>query len=80
MYKIIQINSQSNMIVAHVKLNKKYYCVGDDGQTVLIFNSNKSGDIISWVEVAKFENKTLKDVVCNKSTFRTSLKIGQIMS
>ena len=80
MYKIIQIQTQSNMIVAHIKLNKRYYCVGDDGYSVMIFNSDEHGKITSWIEIARFEGKMLKDVVRNKSSFRTSLKIGQKMS
>jgi hypothetical protein len=80
MYKIIQIQTQSNMIVAHIKLNKRYYCVGDDGYSVMIFNSDEHGKITSWIEIARFEGKMLKDVVRDKSSFRTSLRIGQKMS
>jgi len=80
MYKIMQIQTQSNMIVAHIKLNKRYYCVGDDGYSVMIFNSDEHGKITSWIEIARFEGKMLKDVVRDKSSFRTSLKIGQKMS
>ena len=80
MYKIIQIQQQSNMIVAHIKLNDKYYCVGDDGYSVMIFKGDESGNIVSWIEIAKFDNKMLKDVVRNKSSFRTCLRIGQKMS
>ena len=80
MYKIIQIEPQSNMIVAHIKLNDKYYCVGDDGYSVMIFKGDESGNIVSWIEIARFENRMLKDVVQNKSSFRTCLLIGQKMS
>ena len=80
MYKIIQIEPQSNMIVAHIKLNDKYYCVGDDGYSVMIFKGDESGNIVSWIEIARFENRMLKDVVRNKSSFRTCLLIGQKMS
>ena len=80
MYKIIQIEPQSNMIVAHIRLNNKYYCVGDDGYSVMIFKSDEGGNIISWIEIARFDNKMLKDVVRNKSSFRTCLRIGQKMS
>ena len=80
MYKIIQIQTQSNMIVAHIKLNKRYYCVGDDGYSVMIFKSDEHGKITSWIEIARFEGKMLKDVVRDKSSFRTSLKIGQKMA
>jgi len=80
MYKIMQIQTQSNMIVAHIKLNKRYYCVGDDGYSVMIFNSDEHGKITSWIEIARFEGKMLKDVVRDKSSFRTSLRIGQKMS
>ena len=80
MFKILQIQPKSNMIVAHIKHNKRYYCVGDDGYSVQIFTSNKDGDIVSWLEVARLENRMLKDVVKNKTTFRASLKLGQIMS
>jgi len=80
MYKIMQIQTQSNMIVAHIKLNKRYYCVGDDGCSVMIFNSDEHGKITSWIEIARFEGKMLKDVVRDKSSFRTSLRIGQKMS
>ena len=80
MYKIIQIQPQSNMIVAHIKLNDKYYCVGDDGYSVMIFKGDEGGNIVSWIEIAKFDNKMLKDVVRNKSSFRTCLRIGQKMS
>ena len=80
MYKIMQIEPQSNMIVAHIKLNDRYYCVGDDGYSVMIFKGDESGNIISWIEIAKFDNKMLKDVVRNKSSFRTCLRIGQKMS
>ena len=61
MYKIIQINPQSNMIVAHIRLNDKYYCVGDDGYSVMIFKGDEGGNIVSWIEIARFENKMLKD-------------------
>ena len=80
MYKIIKIQTQSNMIVAHIKLNKRYYCVGDDGYSVMIFNSDEHGKITSWIEIARFENRMLNDVVKNKSSFRISLKIGQNLS
>lgn len=80
MYKIIQIQQQSNMIVAHIKHNDKYYCVGDDGYSVMIFKGDESGNIVSWIELARFENKMLNDVVRTKHSFRTSLKVGQIMS
>ncbi len=80
MYKIMQIEPQSNMIVAHIKLNDKYYCVGDDGYSVMIFKGDESGNIVSWIEIARFENRMLKDVVRNKSSFRTCLRIGQKMS
>jgi hypothetical protein len=80
MYKIIQIQTQSNMIVAHIKLNSKYYCVGDDGYSVMIFKGDEGGNIVSWIELAKFEGKMLNDVVRNKSSFRTCLLIGQKMS
>ena len=80
MYKIIQIEPQSNMIVAHIRLNDKYYCVGDDGYSIQIFDSNKDGEIVSWIEIARLENRMLKDVVKNKTTFRASLKLGQIVS
>ena len=68
------------MIVAHIKLNKRYYCVGDDGYSVMIFNSDEHGKITSWIEIARFENRMLNDVVKNKSSFRISLKIGQNLS
>ena len=80
MYKILQIQPKSNMIVAHIKCNKRYYCVGDDGYSIQIFASNNDGDIVSWLEVARLENRMLKDVVKDKTTFRASLKLGQIMS
>ena len=80
MYKILQIQPKSNMIVAHIKHNKRYYCVGDDGYSIQIFDSNKDGEIVSWIEVARLENRMLKDVVKDKTTFRTCLKVGQIMS
>lgn len=80
MYKIIQIQTQSNMIVAHIKLNSRYYCVGDDGYSVMIYSSDEHGKILSWIELAKFENRMLNDVVRNKTSFRTCLKIGQKMS
>ncbi len=80
MYKIMQIEPQSNMIVAHIKLNDRYYCVGDDGYSVMIFKGDESGNIVSWIEIARFDNKMLKDVVRNKSCFRTCLLIGQKMS
>ena len=80
MYKIIKIQTQSNMIVAHIKVNKRYYCVGDDGYSVMIFNSDEHGKITSWIEIARFENRMLNDVVKNKSSFRISLKIGQNLS
>ena len=80
MYKIMQIEPQSNMIVAHIRLNDKYYCVGDDGYSVMIFKGDESGNIVSWIEIARFENRMLKDVVRNKSSFRTCLRIGQKMS
>ena len=80
MYKIIKIQTQSNMIVAHIKVNKRYYCVGDDGYSVMIFNSDEYGKITSWIEVARLENRMLNDVVKNKSSFRISLKIGQNLS
>lgn len=80
MYKIIKIQTQSNMIVAHIKVNKRYYCVGDDGYSVMIFNSDEHGKITSWIEVARLENRMLNDVVKNKSSFRISLKIGQNLS
>ena len=80
MYKILQIQPKSNMIVAHIKHNKRYYCVGDDGYSIQIFDSNKDGEIVSWIEIARLENRMLKDVVKDKSTFRTCLKLGQKMS
>ena len=80
MYKIIQIQPKSNMIVAHIKHNDKYYCAGDDGYSVLIFKSNEQGEITSWIEVARLDDRMLKDVVKNKSTFRTCLKLGQNLS
>ena len=80
MYKILQIQPKSNMIVAHIKCNKRYYCVGDDGYSVQIFTSNEKGEILSWIEVARLDGRMLKDVVKDKTTFRASLKLGQIMS
>ena len=80
MYKILQIQPKSNMIVAHIKHNKRYYCVGDDGYSVMIFKGDESGNIVSWIEIARFENRMLNDVVRNKSSFRTCLRIGQKMS
>lgn len=53
---------------AHVKYNDDYYVVSDNGQETLIFSSDESGKITSYLEVGGQKNVNIDYVLRNFSS------------
>ena len=52
---------------AHVKFDSDYYIVSDNGRETLIFPSNESGQIVSYLEVGGQKNVNIDYVLKNFS-------------
>ena len=53
---------------AHVKYNDDYYVVSDNGRETLIFSSDESGKITSYLEVGGQKNVNIDYVLRNFSS------------
>lgn len=53
---------------AHVKYDDDYYIVSDNGQETLIFPSNESGQVTSYLEVGGQKNVNIDYVLRNFSS------------
>ena len=53
---------------AHVKYDDDYYIVSDNGRETLIFSSNESGKITSYLEVGGQKNVNIDYVLRNFSS------------
>ena len=69
------IDDYRNCFACVIEHNKKNYLVIDDSYNVLVYSSDCEGIVSEYPEICKIEGKMISDVLRDKRTFATNIKI-----